>query len=181
MAGFQKRFPLLTKRDSVTTFRLTAEQNGNFPADYKTVFYFQSTNEFSSDPVVTVAANSSETIWVISATNSYIENYFNKVMALKYALGSLYPNPCRGVLNIPYVIPFGTYDQICFEIFDELGRLVWKKDLEAQHSGMNRFVWDGKGRTGQDLSAGFYLMRFTSRSGSGKITSQFHSKFTYLP
>jgi PKD repeat protein len=179
--GFSKEISLVNKSDTTATFTLTAEQNGNFPADYKTVFFNRSSNEFSSGPSVTVAANSTETIWVISATSSYIDNYFNKVMALTYALGSLYPNPCRGVLNIPYVIPFGTSDLISFEIFDELGRLVWKKDLEANHSGMNRLLWDGKGRSGQKLSAGFYLMRFTSRSGSGKVTSQFHSKFTYLP
>ncbi len=179
--GFSKEISLVNKSDTAATFRLTAETNGNFPADYKTVFYNRSSNEFSSNPEVAVAANSTETIWVISATNAYIDNYFNKVMSLTYALGSLYPNPCRGILNIPYVIPFGTSDQIIFEIFDELGRLVWKKSLESNRSGMNRFVWDGKGRTGQKLSAGFYLIRFTSKTGSGKVTSQFHSKFTYLP
>lgn len=179
--GFSKEISLINKSDTAAAFRLTAETNGNFPADYKTVFYNRSSNQFSSNPEVTVAANSTETIWVISATNAYIDNYFNKVMSLTYALGSLYPNPCRGILNIPYVIPFGTSDQIVFEIFDELGRLVWKKSLESNRNGLNRFVWDGKGLKGQNLSAGFYLMRFTSRNGSGKVTSQFHSKFTYLP
>jgi PKD repeat protein len=179
--GFSKEITLTNKSDSTAIFKLTAEQNGNFPGDYKTLFFSRSLNEFSSSPSVTVAANSTETIWVISATSSYIDNYFNKVMSLTYALGSLYPNPCRGVLNIPYVLPFGTSDQLAFEIFDELGRLVWKKELDANHSGMNRLLWDGKGRSGQKLSAGFYLMRFTSKNGSGKVTSQFHSKFTYLP
>ncbi|HMA64761.1 MAG TPA: PKD domain-containing protein, partial [Chitinispirillaceae bacterium] len=85
--GFSKEISLVNKSDTNATFRLSAEENGNFPADYKTVFFNRSSNEFSSSPSITVAAHSTETIWVISATNSYIDNYFNKVMALTYALG----------------------------------------------------------------------------------------------
>jgi flagellar hook assembly protein FlgD len=82
---------------------------------------------------------------------------------------------------IPFTIPLSSGDKIKFEIFDQLGRMVWSKDLSSLRSGPQRLVWDGKNKNNTQISAGYYLVRFTSVDSKGKITSRFQKPFTLLP
>jgi PKD repeat protein len=179
--GFAKEIAIVNNSDSVATFTLSAEQSGNFPLDYQTSFYNPTSKNYESTSTTTVDAHSTQYRWAITSNGSYLERYFSKNLTLIYSLGVLYPNPCRSVLMIPFTIPLSSSDKIKFEIFDQLGRVVWNKELTSLQAGSQRLLWDGKNKNNTQISAGFYLVRFTSVDSKGKITSRFQKQFTYLP
>jgi hypothetical protein len=179
--GFAKEIAIVNNSDSATVFTLSAEQSGNFPSGFKTTFYNPATSKFEHNGIASVSAHSTEYRWAITSNNSYLENYFSKKLTLNYSLGTIYPNPCRSVLVIPFTIPLSSYDNIKFEIFDQLGRIVWSKELSSRQVSSQRLVWDGKNRSNTQIGAGYYLVRFTSTNANGRISSRFQKPFTYFP
>jgi len=179
--GIAKEIALVNNSDSTVRFKLHADNSGDFPSDFNTVFYNPLTSEFENNGTATITPHSTEYRWAITSNSSYLKNYFSKVMTLTYALGTLYPNPCRSLLNIPYTIPLGSSDIIVFEMFDQLGRMVWKKEVVASQAGTHHMIWNGKGNSGMPISSGCYLLRLTSKNDRKVITSRFQSRFTYLP
>ncbi len=163
-------------------FTFSSVQDGNLPSDFKTVFYNPATKGFEENGSVNVDAHSTEYRWVITSNNAYLTNYFSKTLSFDYSLGLLYPNPCRSLLIIPFTIPLGSKDRIRIEIFDQIGRLIWKKKInEFLEAGKHQMIWNGKSQSNGPISAGFYIVRFTSENNQGKITSRFQKQFTLLP
>ena len=179
--GFAKEIAIVNNSDSTTVFTLSTEQSGNFPSGFKTTFYNPATSKFDHNGIINISAHSTEYRWAITSNNSYLENYFLKKLTLSYSLGTLYPNPCRSNLVIPFTIPLSSDDNIKFEIFDQLGRVVWNKELSSRQAGSQRLVWDGNNSNNTQISAGYYLVRFTSTNANGRISSRFQKPFTYLP
>lgn len=71
-----------------------------------------------------------------------------------------YPNP----FNASTTIEFRTDKPSQLSIFDLSGRLV--KQFDIRSNGLNRVVWDGKNRHGEDVVSGVY---FYSLSSDGKL------------
>lgn len=180
--GFSKEVAFINNSDVVSTFYFSSLQNGNLPPDFKTVFFNPVAKEFETNGSVTVNAHSTEYRWAVTSNDAYLTNNFSKTLSFDYSLGLPYPNPCRSLLMIPFTIPFGSKDKIRIEIFDQLGRLIWKRKInELLEAGKHKLIWNGKNQYNSPISAGFYIVRFTSESQQGKITSRFHNRFTFLP
>lgn len=180
--GFAKEIALQNNSDSRSVFTYTAEHSGDFPSDFKTVFYNPENKSFEESGSVTIDAHTTEYRWVITSNSAYLQNFISKNLSLTYSLGMLYPNPCRSVLVIPFTIPLGSKDRLRFEIFDQLGRVVWKKEVRGlQSAGNHRIMWNAKGNNGKQISSGLYLLRFTTIDDKNRISSRFTNRFTLLP
>ncbi len=180
--GFAKEIALQNNSDSRSVFTYAAEHSGDFPSDFKTVFYNPVNKSFEESGSVSIDAHSTEYRWVITSNSAYLQNFFSKNLSLVYSLGMLYPNPCRSVLVIPFTIPLGSKDRLRFEIFDQLGRVLWKKEVRGlQSAGNHRIMWNAKSNNGKRISSGLYLLRFTTIDDKNKISSRFTNRFTLLP
>lgn len=77
-----------------------------------------------------------------------------------YALSAAYPNPFAVRTNFSVSVPVSGPATV--EIYNAIGQIVktvFNGEIEA---GSKPFVWDGKDESGNELSAGTYLVRVTS-------------------
>ena len=77
-----------------------------------------------------------------------------------YALHSPYPNPFNPKTMIAYDVPKD--GKIELVIFDINGRLVKMLESSNIRAGHHEIEWDAKDSNGKGVSAGVYLVRFTS-------------------
>ena len=75
----------------------------------------------------------------------------------KFTVGQNYPNP----FSSSTVIPIETIKEaeIHVSIYDILGRLIRKFDIDAQPIGQHSIVWDGKNGAGVKVANGIYFYR----------------------
>ena len=85
-----------------------------------------------------------------------------------FSLASPYPNPCRPVANINYVLPYnfgnsGQLDlapyQVKVALYDAMGRQVRELVYHKQLPGMYHMLWDGKNNAGTIVATGAYFCR----------------------
>lgn len=69
----------------------------------------------------------------------------------------LNPNPAIGGLAIEFTMPADAVARL--DVLDLAGRVVATLAHRELKSGMHRFVWDGKGRSGGRSAAGVYICR----------------------
>lgn len=82
-----------------------------------------------------------------------------------------YPNPSRDghtFIRFPLLAPA----DVQIKIYDELGALVWSKDLSAAETvaGVNALEWDGRNGNGQEVGNGGYI--YTLTSGTFSVTKK---------
>ncbi len=82
-----------------------------------------------------------------------------------------YPNPSRDghtQIRFPLLAPAG----VSIHIYDEMGLLVWQRDLGAGETvaGVNQVLWDGHNGNGQAVGNGGYI--YTLTSGSFSVTKK---------
>jgi hypothetical protein len=74
-----------------------------------------------------------------------------------------YPNPSRdGRTTIRF--PLAAQAAVSIRIFDEVGGLVWSKDLQSSEviAGLNQLVWEGVNDRGAQVGNGGYILKVNS-------------------
>jgi hypothetical protein len=98
------------------------------------------------------------------------ESFYRGAYATVKPLSQLraYPNPFRGAVAIQFVVP-SDMGRVELRLVDMGGRLVWSRRMDQLQAGVNRVVWDGRGRRGEQLSAaGFYLLQVSAFDQHGQ-------------
>jgi predicted GH43/DUF377 family glycosyl hydrolase len=73
----------------------------------------------------------------------------------KFDLHQNYPNPFNPATTIRYTLPKSEF--ITLKVYDILGREVITLVNEKQTTGEKSLVWDGRDRSGKELSSGIYI------------------------
>jgi N-acetylmuramoyl-L-alanine amidase len=83
---------------------------------------------------------------------------------------SAFPNPTRGATHFAGKLPVEPETVGQLEVFDASGRRVLSRTMTLTH-GVFEIMWDGRGRTGNQLPAGVYLVKATAagRSANAKV------------
>ena len=101
-------------------------------------------------------------------TNIYAQGYNaqlttsldNVVVAQDFKVGSAYPNPFNGAVNIPIEnMGAGNLD---LYIYDLKGREILHESLGNQSGRI--YTWRGQNRLGMDLSSGVYVVSIVSET-----------------
>ncbi len=77
-----------------------------------------------------------------------------------FSLKQNYPNPFNPDTRIQYSLPIDTY--VSINIVDLNGKIVKSLVKSFQRAGFKNITWDGNNDFGQTLSAGMYILVFTS-------------------
>jgi flagellar hook assembly protein FlgD len=93
-------------------------------------------------------------------------------MTNKFGLEQNYPNPFNPTTTIQFTVP--EFGNAKLEIFNPLGQLVHRIILEDLNRGIHSCTWDAVGKTGNTLSSGIYIYKFSFSGISGNTFS--HSK-----
>lgn len=84
------------------------------------------------------------------------------VLPLTFELGQNYPNPFNPSTTIRYSIPEAARVEI--KVYNILGQVVRTLIDQEQGSGIYQLLWDGKDRSGRNVSTGIYFYQI--RAGS---------------
>lgn len=106
-------------------------------------------------------------------TNIYAQAYNGQMpvsideieVAQEFKVGSAYPNPFNGAVNIPIDNRYGSH--LDLYIYDLKGRQVLHESLGQRSGGV--YTWRGENRFGQNLSSGVYMVTIKSET-------QYHSQ-----
>ena len=101
-------------------------------------------------------------------TNIYAQAYNGQmpvsidevIVAQEFKVGSAYPNPFNGSVNIPIENMLGA--NLDLYIYDLTGREVLHQTLGNQSGGV--YTWRGQNRHGLDLSSGVYMVSVVSET-----------------
>jgi len=101
-------------------------------------------------------------------TNIYAQAYNGQMpvsidevlVAEDFKVGSAYPNPFNGAVNIPIENRYGS--QLDIHIYDLKGREVLHETLGNRAGGV--FTWRGQNRFGQNMSSGVYMVSIVSET-----------------
>jgi len=87
-----------------------------------------------------------------------------------FYLESAYPNPFNGQIYFDFNAP--EKQSITFTIFDLSGRKVYDRLILPSFGGKQRVFWNGANNSGELVSSGVYLYKFSSNSiiNKGKVT-----------
>ena len=80
-----------------------------------------------------------------------------------------YPNPFNG--KVTFLIKSRSRSESSIEIFDNLGRIVFKKDIKLD-CGDNYFSWNASGMNGKSLSSGIYFYRIAIPGEKFKVMNK---------
>jgi flagellar hook assembly protein FlgD len=70
-----------------------------------------------------------------------------------------YPNPFNNSTRISYTVPVKFSGKIELSVFNIIGQRVIKLNNLPQTQGHHSVKWDGKNKTGANLSSGIYILR----------------------
>ena len=97
----------------------------------------------------------------VSADRNFLKNY-----PMRFAMAMPYPNPCRPMANIKYVLPY-RFDKngllnmepyaVKLALYDVMGRQIRQLAYRAQKPGFYHVVWDGKNASGRIAASGAYF------------------------
>ena len=82
----------------------------------------------------------------------------------RLALAPPSPNPSRqGSVRLSFRLPKS--GPATLELYDIVGRLVWRYDNSQAHAGDNTALWDGTNTSGRGVAPGVYLVRLRTPFG----------------
>jgi hypothetical protein len=82
----------------------------------------------------------------------------------KYRLYPNYPNPFNPTTTINFDIPVGTYNYTSLRIYDITGKLIKTLINGEKEPGYHSVSWNGRDKTGQEVSSGLYFYRLESEN-----------------
>lgn len=75
----------------------------------------------------------------------------------KFYLFQNYPNPFNAITTISFTLPNSTY--ISLQIYDTMGRLIYKLVQQDVPAGSYKFIWSGQNEAGLPVSSGLYFCK----------------------
>lgn len=81
-----------------------------------------------------------------------------------------YPNPFNAATRIRFALPRAAEVEV--KIFDVAGRELNELANGERATGHHEVIWNGRGRNGEELSSGVYLVRLRYRTERQGIWSQ---------
>jgi hypothetical protein len=125
-----------------------------------------STSVFRVPMGVQVSAN--DELYITSMASSEIKIYSilsptkvppeSNELPKQYAVGQNYPNPFNPSTEIKYSLPTESF--VTLKIFDITGREVTTLLSEQKLAGTYKIIWNGKNKSGNDVSSGIYFYHF---------------------
>ena len=112
--------------------------------------------------------------WAVSDNGNITAGYFatvgveedqNRETPLAFALMQNYPNPFNPSTTIRYALPEDAF--VTLKIYNVLGQEVVQLRNEIQNVGNHDVVWDGRNRSGSQVSSGIYFYRIEAKPVSG--------------
>ncbi|MCE5250319.1 T9SS type A sorting domain-containing protein [bacterium] len=80
----------------------------------------------------------------------------------------IYPNPFNNRTTLEFTLHAGEFVRL--DVYNLLGQIVKELAAESMPAGNHRIAWDGKDRSGNDLSSGIYFFRL--RAGNHEDTGE---------
>jgi len=81
------------------------------------------------------------------------------VLPINFTLNQNYPNPFNMATTISFNLPVSGH--VCLDVYNTLGQKVAGLADGEFPAGVVRVDWDGKDKSGNDLSTGVYFYRMT--------------------
>ena len=88
-----------------------------------------------------------------------------------YALHQNYPNPFNPITTLRYDLP--EQSQVTLTVFDLMGREISQPVRTIQNAGFKSVHWNGRDKSGKQVSAGIYLYRIQARQTDGGPAGDF--------
>ncbi|MDP6700997.1 MAG: FlgD immunoglobulin-like domain containing protein [Candidatus Latescibacteria bacterium] len=79
-----------------------------------------------------------------------------------YALYANYPNPFNPTTIIPLAIPAADAGPVALVIYNALGQVVRRWDLQGWRAGFHQVLWDGRDGRGRAVGSGVYLVQLAA-------------------
>jgi hypothetical protein len=99
----------------------------------------------------------------------------------QFGLAGLYPNPCKGLANIRFTLPYSGIRKVTCSIVDTRGRLLWKKVLSDHlQPGLRLLTWNGINSSGTPVAAGMYVVQLTALTDNNTILHSRDLRLMYL-
>ena len=177
-------FPLLFENSDTkkTVFTYTLAAGSAFPEGLRSgiVDPVSRKVDYSSEQTVAVNAGDKAYRWLVVGDSAFIASLSTK-LTRGLALLNVYPNPCRGAVNIKMHIPYSDVKTVQIAFFDQLGRRIWNSTVRNNtlHPGSNTFVV--RPSQGGGWSAGSYILRVSAVNSSGKCVGVRQQRVLYLP
>lgn len=91
---------------------------------------------------------------------------FNQKNTLKFEISS-FPNPFNPSTEIHFKLPVNS--EVTITIYDILGKELWQTKTASLETGEHAVAWNGKNKSGNQVSSGIYLCRLSFKNYSGII------------
>jgi hypothetical protein len=172
--------------DTPSHIGFTIEKITDLPNDYRIVLYNpdqRSVAEVTGESNVPVAAMAKTNRWLLVGDSSFISAWRTRFVENQdFSLLRLFPNPCRGALQIRFTLPYDDVDHMIITVFNQLGRRVWIRELKGAilHAGENAIVWNPLTHRSR-LGAGTYIIRMSIFNSSGNVLGSKMKRMLYLP
>ncbi len=94
--------------------------------------------------------------------NKPIVNPSDEIIPTEFTLHPAYPNPFNSSTVLKYDIPKRSIVNI--QIYDDLGKMVWKSNKELKNPGTYQVIWEGKSSSGKSVPSGVYHVKLFASS-----------------
>jgi hypothetical protein len=178
-------FPLLFENtgDAPAQFSYTITSVTGLPDLWQSILYdpvTKNNNATTGDLSVTVEANTGVYKMLVVGDSSYIASWTGAFIG-KLSLLKMYPNPCRGRMNLRFTLPFVDVKQVNVSIYDQLGRRVWGKSISGRSLAFGENVVHFQPEARSRLSAGTYIIQISAIETSGKNIGTLRQRILYFP
>jgi len=148
------------------------------PEDINVVVFDPHKRALEKSAKVTLNEGESQYRYVLAGSEEYIAEFQKRFSQYRLSLSKVFPNPFSGSLNISFAVPWEGVKRVNLVVYDQLGRTVWKKEIEkGLRPGPNSVRLNP---VSQKLATGTYLLHLTAYNSKGKITGQAQSRIMYL-
>ncbi len=167
-----------------TVFSYKAEAISPLPDGYVLGMYDPAKNRIDSLSLpkrLSVEANASAYRWMLVGDSLFMASWTGRMRA-PFAFFTVFPNPCRGIMNIRFNLPYDDINEVRIEVFDQIGRRIWKNVISgsALHRGPNSILWN-PGADGFHPGTGTYIVRLSGVKLTGKRFATMQRKILFMP
>lgn len=181
-------FPLEFSNSDKTPSRIgfTVDKITDLPDDYRIALYNpddRNVIDVRGENNVRVAATAKAKRWLLVGDSAFISAWRTRFMlSQNFSLLRLFPNPCRGVLQIRFSLPYDDVHHMTFTVYNQLGRRVWNQEFKGVmlNAGENAIVWNPVTSRSR-LGAGTYIIQMNIFNSSGAMLGSKMRRILYLP
>lgn len=180
-------FPLVFENegDEDAKFSYVVEPGKGVPSEYRIALFDPQKNileKATSGKTIDVTNKSSGYRWLLVGDSAFIASN-SIVLKADFTFLQMFPNPCRGELQIKFSLPYDFTSQVDIAVYNQLGQRVWLKRFSKGQGlypgGLNVFTW--KPRENGFLSAGTYIVRVTRFNEKGQSAGSKQQRILYMP